>query len=200
METASVDTAYQHGNSQRGNSLASISPSSSTQRPRRRSDAGPSHISIDIPPTPSVPPSAATSYDSTHYTAHAEPVLLQSSEVQAAPAAVLVQQPAEVQAPATQPSSANQPSTSAQFPPAVQPRQAAAPNQSPLGGLLGQLGSQDAAPVTAAPEDLLAWLDMKDQQVAPPLLGGLKSAVRQTSLAAQEELSALFKHQEAAEV
>ena len=200
METASVDTAYQPGSSQRGNSLASVSPSSSTQRPRRRSDAGPAHISIDIPPTPSVPPSAASSYDSTYYASHAEPAPLQTSQAPAQPSSRPVQQPAEAQASTAQPISAQEHPAEPQMSAAIQPRQEAAPVQSPLGGMLGQLGSPSVDPATPSPQNLLAWLDMKDRQVVPPLLGGVNHSVSQTSIAAQEEPSALFKHQEAAEV
>ena len=200
METASVDTAYQPGSSQRGNSLASVSPSSSTQRPRRRTDAGPAHISIDIPPTPSVPPSASSSYDSTHYAPHAEPAPPQTSQAPAQPSSRLVQQPAEAQASVAQPISSQESPTEPQMSAAVQPRQEAPPVQSPLGGVLGQLGSPNADPSAASPQNLLAWLDMKDRQVVPPLLGGVNHSVSQTSIAAQEEPSALFKHQEAAEV
>lgn len=202
METASVDTAYQHGSSQRGNSLASISPSSSTQQhTRRRSDAGPAHISIDIPPTPSVPPSAASSYDSTQYASQAAPVPSQiPSEATAITPTVLTSPPAALQAPAAMPTSVHQQPGPAQLPAIVQPRQEAASLQSPPGGLLGQLSRPATDPSTAASEDLLSWLDMKDRQVVPPLLGGVNAAARQASLATQEEPSALFKHQEAAEV
>lgn len=196
METASVDTAYQHGSSQRGNSLASISPSSSTQhRTRRRSGAAPADISIHIPPTPSVPPSAASSYDSIQYASQADPNASQLPSHTAAPA-VLNEQPPAAQASATQ--FTNQFPGSSQVLPAIQPIQEAAPLQTPLGGLLGDLHrpSIDAA----ATQDLLSWLDMKDRQVVPPLLGGINPAARQGSLATQEESSALFNHQEAAEV
>ena len=84
----------------------------------------------------------------------------------------------------------------------MQPRQQMdARTQSPLGGLLGRLGSPSpnlASPVPA--EDLLTWLETKDRQVAPPLQLGSAQIMRQPSATLVEEPSANFKHQEAAEV
>lgn len=204
METASVDTAYQPSSSQYPNS---VSPSGSSQRPRRRSTAGPAPISIDIPPTPSIP-SASSSYDSAQYATHAECPPAQTSDSNAKATTsqlTTAQQPAELQATTSipqqqqQPAAANQQPTTPHLTSAVQPRQLEASSQSPLGGVLGQLGGQAGDPSTAASEDLLSWLDLKDRQVALPLLGGIAPAARQASIASDEP-GAMFKHQEAAEV
>jgi len=64
---------------------------------------------------------------------------------------------------------------------------------------MGRLGSQspDMAGISHT-EDLLAWLETKDRQVAPPLHLGAAQAFRQPSATISEE--PVFKHQEAAEV
>ena len=204
METASVDTAYQPSSSQHGHSqyAPSASPSSASRRPRRQSDAGPPpQIRIDIPPTPTVPPSAASSYDSTY---HASQAPLEAPPEASQPSAEGTALSA--QAGKLQPSSASQPAAGSQQPTTPNPISAAQPRQqtdaraqSPLGGLMGQLGSQ--SPDAASPvhtEDLLAWLETKDRQVAPPLHLGVAQAFRQPSATLAEE--PVFKHQEAAEV
>ena len=200
METASVDTAYQPSSSQHGHAQYAPSASPSTsRRPSRHSDSGPSHIRIDIPPTPSVPPSAASSYDSTYYSsvthADAPPEVLEpvgeayseeASKLQAAAQHV----PGSQQPTSPHPAAATQPW-----------QQTDARTQSPLGGLMGRLGSQSpdlASPLPA--EDLLAWLANKDRQVAPPLQFGIAQTMPQPSASLVEEPSTNFKHQEAAEV
>lgn len=200
METASVDTAYQPSSSQHGHSQHAPTASPSTsRRPSRQSDAGPANIRIDIPPTPSVPPSAASSYDSMYYPSNSDapPELLES----VGEAAAYSGQPGKLQ-PAAQSVAGSQQSTTPNPASALQPRQQAdARVQSPLGGLLGRLGSQSpdlASPLPA--EDLLAWLETKDRQVAAPLQLGIAQAMRQPSATIIEEPNAKFKHQEAAEV
>ncbi|DBA67330.1 TPA: hypothetical protein ACH3X2_001627 [Trebouxia sp. C0005] len=204
METASVDTAYQPSSSQHGHSqyAPSASPASTSRRPSRHSDSGPpAQIRIDIPPTPTVPPSAASSYDSTYYTSQAPlEAPLEASE-SPADATALPGQPGKLQ-PSTMPQSVagSQQPTTPNPTSAVQPRQQTdARAQSPLGGLMGRLGSQspDMA-ATLHTEDLLAWLETKDRQVAPPLHLGTAQAFRQPSATISEE--PVFKHQEAAEV
>lgn len=198
METASVDTAYQPSSSQHGHSQYAASPSTS-RRPSRQSDSGPANIRIDIPPTPSVPPSAASSYDSTYYSSHgdAAPDVLEP----VGEAAAYSGEAGKPQAAAQCVAGSQQPTTPSPGS-AMQPRQQTdARPQSPLGGLLGRLGSQSpnlASPLPA--EDLLAWLATKDRQVAPPLQLGSAQVVRQPSATLVEEPSANFKHQEAAEV
>ena len=65
-------------------------------------------------------------------------------------------------------------------------------------GRLGSPGPDLASPLPA--EDLLAWLETKDRQVAPPLQLGIAQATRQPSATTIDEPNANFKHQEAAEV
>lgn len=202
METASVDTAYQPSNSQHGHAQYAPSASPSTsRRPSRHSDSGPAHIRIDIPPTPSVPPSAASSYDSTYYSsvthADAPPEVLEP----VGEAAAYLGEASKLQAAAQSVPGSQQPSTPNPAS-ATQPwQQTDARTQSPLGGLLGRLGSQSpdlASPLPA--EDLLAWLATKDRQVAPPLQFGVAQNTREPAATLVEEPSANFKHQEAAEV
>ena len=199
METASVDTAYQPSSSQHGHSqyAPSASPASSSRRPSRQSGSGPAQIRIDIPPTPSVPPSAASSYDSTYYANQAE-APPESSEPSVEVTGFSGQtgklQPAAQSAGSQQPTTPNPTS-------AAQPRQTDGRLQSPLGGLLGRLGSQSPDLASALPtEDLLVWLETKDRQVAPPLHFGAAQAFKQPSATLSEEPNAMFKHQEAAEV
>ena len=200
METASVDTAYQPSSRQHGHSQYAPSASPSTShRPSRHSDSGPAHIRIDIPPTPSVPPSAASSYDSTYYSSHADapPEVLEPVREAAAYSGEAGKPPIAAQsAPGSQQPTTPNPAS------ATQPwQQTDARTQSTLGGLLGRLGSQSpdlASPLPA--EDLLAWLETKDRQVAPPLQFGTAQTTRQPSATLVEEPSANFKHQEAAEV
>lgn len=199
METASVDTAYQPSSSQHGHSqyAPSASPSSS-RRPSRQSESGPPpQIRIDIPPTPSVPPSAASSYDSTYYTSQAE-APPEASEPAAE--ALAFSRPAGKLQPVAQPAVGSQQPTTPNPTSAVQPRQQTdARAQSPLGGLMGRLGSQSPDLGSPLPtEDLLAWLETKDRQVAPPSHLGVAQAFRQPSATILEE--PVFKHQEAAEV
>ena len=202
METASVDTAYQPSSSQHGHAhyAPSASPSTS-RRPSRHGDSGPAHIRIDIPPTPSVPPSAASSYDSTYYSsvthADAPPEVLEPVGEAAAYSGGASKLAAAAQSvPGSQQPTTPNPAS------AIQPwQQIDARTQSPLGGLLGRLGSQSpdlASPLPA--EDLLAWLATKDRQVAPPLQFGIAQNTQQPSATLVEEPSAKFKHQEAAEV
>ena len=204
METASVDTAYQPSSSQHGHSqyAPSASPASTSCRPSRHSDSGPpAQIRIDIPPTPTVPPSAASSYDITYYTSQASLEAPLEAVKSPADATALPGQAGKLQ-PSTMPQSVagSQQPTTPNPTSAVQPRQQTdARAQSPLGGLMGRLGSQspDMA-ATLHTEDLLAWLETKDRQVAPPLHLGAAQAFRQPSATISEE--PVFKHQEAAEV
>lgn len=199
METASVDTAYQPSSSQHGHAQYAPSASPSTsRRPSRHSDSGP-HIRIDIPPTPSVPPSAASSYDSTYYSSvtHADA----PPEVLEPVGEAYSEEASKLQATAQHVPGSQQP-TSPHPAAATQPwQQTDARTQSPLGGLMGRLGSQSpdlAIPLPA--EDLLAWLANKDRQVAPPLQFGIAQTTPQPSASLVEEPSTNFKHQEAAEV